>query len=99
MKMRLISKALKSMSPMKAPGPDGFQLIFYQRTWIITDKSVVPFVKRLLRGESIPEGSADALHVLVPKINKPSNINQFRLISLCNVSYKITTNVIANRSS
>lgn len=60
-------------------------------------RMVISFVNRTLEGKSLVEGTTYALLVLVPKIDKPSRINQFRLISLCNVNYKIATKIIANR--
>uniref|UniRef100_A0A803MIA0 Uncharacterized protein n=1 Tax=Chenopodium quinoa TaxID=63459 RepID=A0A803MIA0_CHEQI len=36
--------ALKSMKPFKAPGPDGFQPLFYQRFWELVHPSVVQLV-------------------------------------------------------
>lgn len=30
-----VQAAMKGMSPYKAPDPDGFQIIFYQRSWNI----------------------------------------------------------------
>lgn len=43
------------------------------------------------------ENAKEALLVLVPKETKPPSIKSFRLISLCNISVKLVTKVIANR--
>lgn len=39
----------------------------------------------------------ETLLVLIAKVTKPETIGQFRLISLCNVSYKTITKVLVNR--
>ncbi|KAA3466458.1 LINE-1 reverse transcriptase isogeny [Gossypium australe] len=65
--------ALKGMGPTKAPGPDGFPTLFFQRYWHIVDI------------------------VLILKTQNPTNLANFRPISLCKVLYKIVAKTIANR--
>lgn len=90
-------KALKEMGSLKAPGLDGFQPIFYKRTWGITGPTIVAFTHGMLRGEAIPLEATEALLVLIPKNLKPMMIKNFRPISLCNVSIKLVTKMIVNR--
>lgn len=54
-------------------------------------------VMKILEGEKILENMADALLVLIPKLENPNTIKQFRPISLCNVTFKLVTKVIMNR--
>lgn len=44
-----------SMKPYKAPGPDGFQPIFYQRFWSLVEPSVSKTVLNILEGKEFPE--------------------------------------------
>ena len=34
---------------------------------------------------------------LIPKVDNPESVKQFRPISLCNVAYKVVTKIVANR--
>lgn len=47
-------KALAGMGPMKAPGPDGFQALFFKRTWKFTGHALHHFAKGVLNGEDFP---------------------------------------------
>ena len=89
--------ALKDMQPFKAPGPDGFQPVFYQRFWSLVQPNVTQLVGDVLSGRSFPDGLNDAFLVLIPKVDSPSKPNQFRPIGLCNIVYKLVTKVIVNR--
>jgi hypothetical protein len=45
----------------------------------------------------IPEGWNNTTIVLIPKVDSPEKVTQFRPISLCNVLYKVISKVIAKR--
>ncbi|KAK6121388.1 hypothetical protein DH2020_044870 [Rehmannia glutinosa] len=92
-----VKKAIFSMGPLKAPGPDGFQPIFFQKNWDIVGPDLVDMALNILNnGQSI--GDFNNTHVvLIPKSSQPRCVADYTLISLCNVTYKVVTKVIANR--
>ena len=92
-----VEKAVGSMGAYKAPGPDGYQPIFYQKCWDVVGDSVVKFVLEFFETGFIPPELNDALVVLIPKVGKPDKITQFRPISLCNVLFKIITKTMVER--
>lgn len=92
-----IWRALKSMSPWKSPGPDGFPSAFFQQTWVTTGSALVGFVEQALEHCIIPANSNESLLVLIPKEEKPESIKGFRPISLCNVCIKLVTKTLVNR--
>ena len=92
-----IRRALFGMKPFKAPGPNGFQPLFYQKYWEVVSPSLIQLVRNVLEGVEFPEGLNDAFLVLIPKMDNPQAPNHFRPIGLCNSVYKIVTKVVVNR--
>ncbi|KAH1047495.1 hypothetical protein J1N35_038279 [Gossypium stocksii] len=92
-----ITRAVKSMAPLKASGPDGFPVIFYQKYWHVIGKDVSGLCLNMLNGRrDIGEINRTNI-VLIPKEKLARSMNKFRPISLCNVIYKIISKVLANR--
>ena len=94
---REVEGALRSMGKYKAPGPDGYQPVFYQDCWEVVGPSGIKGVLNFLDTGSLPEKLNDAMIVLIPKVAKPEKITQFRPISLCNVLFKIFTKALVLR--
>ena len=92
-----VKTVLFKMFPTKAPGPDGFPGLFYQKHWDVCGEDVTRIVLRIVKGEESSESINDTVLVLIPKVTNPNLLLQFRPISLCNVLYKIASKVIANR--
>ncbi|CAA7029675.1 unnamed protein product [Microthlaspi erraticum] len=92
-----IEAAVRGMGKYKTPGPDGYQPVFYQSCWDTVGTSVVRFVLDFFATGVLPPETNDVLLVLIPKVNKPVSITQFRPISLCNVLFKTITKVMVER--
>ena len=85
------------MSPYKSPGIDGFQACFFQKHWSIGGQFACKMVKKVFNGGNLEGNTNCTKIVLIPKVDKPEQWSHFRPISLCNVSYKLMTKVVANR--
>lgn len=92
-----IECALKGMGPTKAPGPDGMPAIFYQKYWSTVGNDVVATCLGVLNGQESVAGINQTLIALIPKVQSPQKVTEYRPISLCNVLYKLISKVLANR--
>lgn len=92
-----IKNALFSIGAYKAPGPDGFQAIFFQQQWDLVGSEVIEVVKEAFCSGSVPENLNKTFLTLIPKVDCPEKITQFRPISLCNVVYKVIPKIIVSR--
>jgi hypothetical protein len=95
--MEEISDALFQIGPLKAPGPDGFPVRFFQRNWEALREDVTRVVQQFFVSGVMPVGVNDTTIVLLPKKYEPENLKNFRPISLCNVIYKVVSKCLVNR--
>ena len=92
-----VEAALKQIHPTKAPGPDGMFAIFFQKYWNVVGNDITCMVLNVLNRNMSMSSINKTSITLVPKINNPSKMTNFRPISLSNVVYKLVAKVLANR--
>ncbi|KAF9603525.1 hypothetical protein IFM89_036798 [Coptis chinensis] len=86
-----------AMDANSAPGPDGFQGIFYHTFWSIIGQDVSHAVISFFRDNVLPKGMNSSFLVLVPKVTNAVEVNHFRPICLSNFLFKIITKIISLR--
>lgn len=92
-----VARAIKQMHPSKAPGPDGFPTLFYRRYWSKVSKTIICNVLDILNVKRPVRKWNETYIALIPKIQQPKAVVDYRPIGLCNVSYKIVAKVLVNR--
>ncbi|GLT58322.1 hypothetical protein SLA2020_312230 [Shorea laevis] len=92
-----IRRAIFSMKAFKAPGPDGTHPFFYQRMWHSVKDTILLDIQQIFMTGTVPPNWNECLITLIPNVNSPETINQFRPIGLCNINYKIVSKIIVHR--
>lgn len=54
-------RAIMNMSSYKTPGLNGFQALFFKRTWHIVGDAVHAFAKKMMEGGEVPKEAVDPL--------------------------------------
>jgi hypothetical protein len=90
-----VNKALVSIGDLKAPRPDGLHAILFKQFWNMLGE-LTDEVLQALNSSTIPQGRNDTTIVMIPKVDNPDKVAQFRLISLCNVVYKVISKILSS---
>lgn len=92
-----MDRAVRSIHASKSLGVDGFNYYFYQKTWHLVRHDIVQaclaFFKygKLLRSVNYTSIS------LIPKVQNPTHVKDYRPIACSNVLYKILAKIMAAR--
>nr|GEU51835.1 putative RNA-directed DNA polymerase, eukaryota, reverse transcriptase zinc-binding domain protein [Tanacetum cinerariifolium] len=81
----------------KSPGPDGFTFGFIKRYWNTMKNDIFAAISEFFNKGAIPIGYNASFITLIPKIESPLVVNDFRPISLIGILYKIIAKIISFR--
>ncbi|KAL0325212.1 UNVERIFIED_CONTAM: LINE-1 retrotransposable element O protein [Sesamum radiatum] len=91
-----VKRASFQMYPYKSPGPDGMSPVFFQKYWHIVGPEITSFVLEFLNNRRFDGKFNYTYIVLILKCESPKYMSYLYPISLCNISYKTASKVLAN---
>ncbi|CAL5415768.1 unnamed protein product [Camellia sinensis] len=92
-----VRAAIMDCDGNKAPGPDGFNLLFFQKFWKVLKSEVLHFMRDFHTTSKLSCGINSSFITLIPKNDTPNGLADFRPISLVGSMYKILSKVLAHR--
>jgi hypothetical protein len=91
-----IDEVVANLPSDKSPGPDGFNTNFIKKCWPLIKQDFYNLCSDFHAG-SVCLQSLNGSHItLLPKVDVPARVSDFRPISLLNTSIKILTKLLAN---
>lgn len=88
---------IKSCDGNKAPGPDGFNMLSIKKGWRFMKKDIMVFLGEFHRNNKLTKSLNSTFITLIPKVDNPMGLTDFRPISLIGIMYKILSKVLASR--
>lgn len=92
-----IKRAMFNIGAWKAPRGDGFSAIFFHKNWSTVGSSVIQYIKEMWSNPAAVNKVNQTVVTLIPKVELPERVSQFRPISLCNVIYKCFSKILVAR--
>ncbi|KAL0312368.1 UNVERIFIED_CONTAM: Retrovirus-related Pol polyprotein from type-2 retrotransposable element R2DM [Sesamum radiatum] len=92
-----IKLALFSIPDDKASGPDGYSSCFFKRAWPVIGPEVTLAIQEFFSSGRLLKQVNATLLCLIPKVQLPSGVTDFRPISCCNILYKLITKILVSR--
>jgi hypothetical protein len=92
-----IDSVVSNLPNGKSPGPDGLNTEFMKKCWPVIYQEIYNMFSGFFDNYICLQSINRSYITLVPKVQNPTTINDFRPKSLMNSSIKIITKMLANR--
>ena len=92
-----VKQAVWDCDSFKSPGPDGVNLGFIKDFWPELQEDFMRFISDFHWNGKLSKGINNTFIALIPKIECPQRLNDFRPISMVRSLYKVLSKVLTNR--
>lgn len=92
-----IDEVVESLATDKTPGPDGFNNDFLKKCWSTIAPDFYALCEGFQTGEICLQSINGSFITLLPKVDNPCKIGDYRPTSLLNCSMKLIIKLLANR--
>jgi hypothetical protein len=92
-----IHKAVMDSDSNKCPGPDGFNNAFFKNSWELLKGEIRILFDQFHGIGRLPSSMLSYFVTLIPKVNSPFGLGDFRPIYLLGSLYKLIAKVLASR--
>lgn len=92
-----VDLALNDCSSDNAPGLDGLNAGVLKYLWSSIQQGMMDCISNFLEKGTFPAGINSSFITLIPKVSFPTEIKDFRPISLINCSLKVISKLLTNR--
>jgi len=89
-----VKAAVWECDSFKSPGPDGINFGFLKDFWADMKEDIMRFVSEFHRNGKLSKGINTTFIALIPKVDSPQKLNDFRPISLVGVCIKSWRNCL-----
>ncbi|GKD36616.1 RNA-directed DNA polymerase, eukaryota, reverse transcriptase zinc-binding domain protein [Tanacetum coccineum] len=92
-----IKYAMFDIESSKASCPDGYTSCFFKKAWSHIGNDICKAIREFFtKGKMLGEVNTTLIS-LVPKVDTPNKISNFKQIACCNVLYKCISKILTNR--